>query len=162
MTTGSRMRRTPITSFLLLALVFSTPFYLLLNLSGGRGEGMRLYVHRPDVVSRAGRPARLRLAGIPIATLGWRWPGARMLWLCYLLPLGYGLVAYAFIWGSGLGAFSTEATRASPDKAVGLATLPPAARVMLMVRCRRARVSCCPAPPPSARRSAGAASSRRG
>jgi membrane protease YdiL (CAAX protease family) len=127
------MRRKPIALFLLFALVFSTPFYLLLNLSGGRGEGMRLYVAGLMWCPALAALLACRLSGIPVATLGWRWPGARMLWLCYLLPLAYGLAAYAFIWASGLGAFSTQDYAAFAGKSLGLAAFPPAARVALMV-----------------------------
>jgi membrane protease YdiL (CAAX protease family) len=127
------MRRHPVLVFLLLVLAFSTPFYLLLNLSGGRGEGMRLYVTALMWCPALAALLACRAGGIALASLGWRWPGQRLLWGCYLLPLLYGLLAYAFIWTSGLGAFSTEAYAAYAGKSLGLAALPPSARMALML-----------------------------
>ncbi len=36
-------------------------------------------------------------------TLGWRWPGWKHQWSNYLIPLGYSLLAYSFIWIANFG-----------------------------------------------------------
>ena len=38
-----------------------------------------------------------------LGSLGWRWGGWKYHWASYLIPLAYLSVAYAAIWGLGLG-----------------------------------------------------------
>lgn len=47
--------------------------------------------------------AGARLGFITLNKLGWRWPSGRWIILAYLLPVLYGLIAYAIIWGGGFG-----------------------------------------------------------
>jgi membrane protease YdiL (CAAX protease family) len=74
-----------------------------------------------------------RATGVSFGSLGWRWPGARIQWLAYGLPLAYGAAIYAIAWSTGLGAFSTEAYAPYAAKALGFATWPAWAHVALMV-----------------------------
>jgi membrane protease YdiL (CAAX protease family) len=113
-------RRNPIFAFLVLALVFSAPFYFLLNASGGRGEGMRLYVTGLMWCPALAAWATCRLCSISFASLGWTWPGARLQWLAYLIPFGYGLLVYSLAWSSGLGAFSIADYAPYAAKSLGL------------------------------------------
>lgn len=114
------MRRYPVVLFLLLTFVLSLPFYLLLNLSFANAEGRRLFV--TGLMWGPGLAALLTclLARIPLATLGWRWPGGRAAWLGYLIPIGYGLFAYGIIWATGMGKFSTEIYLPYARRVIGL------------------------------------------
>jgi membrane protease YdiL (CAAX protease family) len=119
--------------FIVFVFVFSTPFYLWLNLAGGRGEGMRLYVTGLMWCPALAALLACHLGGTPLAALGWRWPGARIQWAAYLLPLGYSLLVYGVAWSSGLGAFSSADYAAYAMKSLGLPAWPAWAHVALMV-----------------------------
>ena len=43
-----------------------------------------------------------KLAGIPLASLGWGWGKSRWQLAAYITPLVYGLIAYSILWGTGL------------------------------------------------------------
>lgn len=125
--------RSPIRAFLLLTLLLSLPFYLLLNLSGAVGQGMRLFV--------AGLMWAPGLAALWVtrhASGRWRDLGVaacapRYLWAGYGIPLAYGLLVYGVVWSTGLGAFSPEQYLAMNGRGIGLVAWPDAARVGLML-----------------------------
>lgn len=125
--------RSPIRTFLLLTVLLSLPFYLLLNLSGAVGQGMRLFVAglmwAPGlaalwVTRRA--PGRWRELGVVVCA-------PRYLWAGYGIPLAYGLLAYGLAWSTGLGAFSPDQYLAMNGRGIGLVAWPDAARVGLML-----------------------------
>jgi membrane protease YdiL (CAAX protease family) len=125
--------RRPVATFLVLLLLASLPFYLLLNLSGGRGEGMRLYVTGLMWCPALAALLACRLSGLPLASLGWGWPPARLAAAAVLLPLAYGAIVYGIAWGTGLGAFSVEDYAAWSGKMLGLPQWSPGAHLALML-----------------------------
>ena len=127
------MRRHPVVLFLLLTFVLSLPFYLLLNLSSANAEGRRLYVTGLMWGPALAALAACVLARVPLASLGWRWPGGRAAWLGYLLPIGYGLFAYAIIWATGMGKLSTEIYLPYARRVIGLPEAPDAAIIAMML-----------------------------
>lgn len=127
------LRRQPLVLFVVLAFVFSAPFYFLLNAAGGSGQGMRLYVAGLMWCPALAAWLACRCDRIPLETLGWKWPGANFLWACYLLPIGYGLAIYSTVWLGGLGTFSIDGYSAFSAKALGMPALPGWAHVALMV-----------------------------
>ena len=125
--------RRPVANFLLLLLLASLPFYLLLNLSGGRGEGMRLYVTGLMWCPALAALLACRANGVPLASLGWGWPPTRLALAALGLPLAYGAIVYGIAWGTGLGAFSVADYAAWSGKMLGLPQWPPMAHVALML-----------------------------
>jgi uncharacterized protein len=125
--------RRPVATFLLLLLVASLPFYLLLNLSGGRGEGMRLYVTGLMWCPAVAALMACRVGAVPLGSLGWQWPPGRMAVAALLVPAAYGAIVYGLAWGTGLGAFSVADYAAWSGKMLGLPHWPPAAHVALML-----------------------------
>ncbi len=125
--------RHPVSVFLAAILVLSLPFYYLLNASGGRGEGMRLYVTGLMWCPALAAWVACRMAGISLASLGWAWPGTRVQAAAYLIPLAYGAVIYGLAWTLGLGALSTNDYAAYAGKMLGLPGLSPGAHVGLMI-----------------------------
>lgn len=119
--------------FLLALVAASLPFYLLLNLSGGSGQGMRLYVAGLMWCPALAAFVACRAGGVQLASLGWTWPPARLAWAALLLPLGYGLAIYGVAWASGIGAFSLDAYAAFAAKSLGLPAWPAWAQVALML-----------------------------
>lgn len=123
----------PITVFLVLTVLLSLPFYLLLNLSGAVGQGMRLFV--------AGLMWAPGLAALWVTRHeAGRWRGLgvvacapRFLWAGYGIPLAYGLLVYGLVWTLGLGEFSPAQYLAMNGRGIGLAGWPDAARVGLMI-----------------------------
>ena len=47
--------------------------------------------------------ATCKITGLPLGSLGLRWPAWRYILAAWLVPLGYTVVAYAIVWVSGLG-----------------------------------------------------------
>lgn len=47
--------------------------------------------------------ATCKIRSLDLANLGWRWPSGRWIAVGYFLPVAYGAVAYAIIWGGGFG-----------------------------------------------------------
>lgn len=128
-----RERGHPTAVFLTLVLLASLPFYWLLNASGGRGEGMRLYVTALMWCPALAAVVACRAGGVPLAALGWRWPGGRLQAAAYLVPLAYGLAIYGIAWTTGLGAFSIGDYATWAGKMLGNPDWPPAAHVALMI-----------------------------
>jgi membrane protease YdiL (CAAX protease family) len=125
--------RRPLALFLLLVLLASLPFYLLLNLSGGRGEGMRLYVTGLMWCPALAALLACRASGTPLSVLGWQWPPARLALAALAVPLAYGSLVYGIAWATGLGAFSTADYAAWAGKVLGLPQWSAGAHLALML-----------------------------
>lgn len=125
--------RRPVAIFLALVLLASLPFYASLNLSGGRGEGMRLYVTGLMWCPAFAALVACRLGGIGTDSLGWRWPPARMALAALLVPVAYGALVYGIAWSTGLGAFSAVEYGQWAGKMLGMPGWPPAAHIALML-----------------------------
>jgi membrane protease YdiL (CAAX protease family) len=123
----------PVLPFLLFAFAFSLPFYLALNLAGGRGEGMRMYVTGLMWCPAVAALLACRLARAPVSVLGWRWPGARVQWAAYLLPLAYCLLIYGAAWSFNLGAFAPADYAGYASKMLGMPAWPAWAHVLAMI-----------------------------
>jgi len=121
-----------IRTFLLLTFAFSAVFYALVIASGHVGGGAGRY--GTGMMWCPGLAALLtcRIHGVPISVLGWHWPGFRYQAASYLLPAGYALVAYAVIWGTGLGSFPNRTFLRESVAAIGIDAMPRWAAVMLM------------------------------
>jgi membrane protease YdiL (CAAX protease family) len=130
---GSLPRDSAIGTFLVLTFAFSAVFYALILIAGRLGGGAGRYV--TGLMWCPGFAALLtcRIHAIPITALGWHWAGFRYQAATYLLPVVYSLVAYAAIWGAGLGSFPNPTFLRESMDAVGIAAMPPWAAVMLMV-----------------------------
>jgi len=102
--------------FLLLTLLLSSIFYALIIATGHIGAGMGMYVLGIMWCPGIAAILTLRLRGESLSRLGWGWGEWRWQWLAYLLPLAYTVVAYAIIWGTGLGGFG------NPEFVGGVAT----------------------------------------
>jgi membrane protease YdiL (CAAX protease family) len=126
-------RDSAIGTFLVLTFAFSAVFYALVLIAGQVGGGAGRYV--TGLMWCPGFAALLtcRIHAIPITSLGWHWAGFRPQAASYLLPVAYSLVAYAAIWGTGLGSFPNPTFLRESIAAVGIAAMPSWAAVMLMV-----------------------------
>jgi membrane protease YdiL (CAAX protease family) len=91
-------------TFLVVALAFSAAFYAPILVTGRLFSGAGLYVIGLMWSPAVAALFTCRIHRIDIATLGWHWGGAKYQAFAYLLPAGYALVAYAFIWMTPLGA----------------------------------------------------------
>ncbi len=86
-------------SFIVLTAVLSLGASWLVIDIGLKRHYMALLMWTPGIAAILA----LKISGIPLASLGWRWGSARYQWLAYILPALYGLIAYGILWGSGLG-----------------------------------------------------------
>lgn len=110
--------------FLLLTFALSCVFYALVIATGHLGGAMGMYV--TGLMWCPGIAALLtcRLRGEGPGRLGWRWGAWRWPWLAYLVPLGYAAVAYAIVWGAGLGGFGNPQFLGKIGHALGFGGAP--------------------------------------
>jgi len=100
-----------IRTFLLLTLAFSCgPYYLIIN-AGSLGAGGGWYpIALMWCPGMAALITRALYSG-SVRGLGWGWGKSRYPLIAYLLPLGYGLVAYGAVWLAGLGGIDDSFSR---------------------------------------------------
>lgn len=108
-------RTSSILLYLVLTIAFCTIPYVLIALTTVNG-GANGYV-----TALMWGPATAAIVAVwwkklDPASLGFAWRDTSSAWLSYLLPIGYTAVAYAIIWGSGMGGF------AAPENIQALAT----------------------------------------
>jgi membrane protease YdiL (CAAX protease family) len=91
--------------FLALTLAFSSIFYYLIASAGNLGSGPVL-----GLMWSPGLAAIITQLGFhrTLRGLGWKLGSARYLLLAYVLPIGYGLIAYGIIWLTGLGSLDSK------------------------------------------------------
>jgi uncharacterized protein len=89
--------------YLLLAFAFSSIFYFLILKAKKLEAGGGLYVVGLMWCPALAALATLKLNGRNLEELGWKWPQARYAALSWFIPLAYVAMAYAIVWGSGLG-----------------------------------------------------------
>ena len=118
------MKRHPIALFLLLTLLISSVFYYLIVRSGHMGGGWGAYV--AGLMWSPGFAGLLtcKLLGRDLKTIGWSWGSGRYETIAYLIPLGYSLAIYGFVWITGIGTFFDHAFVAKVAESYGLGPLP--------------------------------------
>lgn len=89
----------PVLVFVGLTAVLATVAYYFVIEHGLRRYYVAFLMWTPGLAVFAGA----HLGFIDLRSLGWRWPAGRWIMLAYLLPVLYGLIAYAVIWGGGFG-----------------------------------------------------------
>lgn len=97
--------RTRVATYLALTLLFSSVFYTLILRAGSMGSGGGLYVMGLMWCPALAALVTCLWRGKPLRELGWGWGGIRWQGWSYLLPFGYGLLAYGIIWAAGWGGF---------------------------------------------------------
>lgn len=141
--------------FLLLTLAISSIFYTLAIVSGHLGGANGGYVAglmwSPGLAALA--TTAIRRLGAASLGLG-RWNGRAAL-IAYLVPLGYGAIAYGSIWGLGFGGFAEPAAIAPLAEKLDWQFTAPLLFVPSSSSCRQRQAWCAASPPRSARRSVG-------
>lgn len=127
------LRRHPVALFLLLTLLFSVPFYALSNFTTATGEGRRLFIAGLMWSPALAAVLTTLLCRQSLVDIGWHWPSRRDAWGSLLIPFGYGLIAYALIWITGLGTLSSEIYLPYARRVLGLPDAPAAAVIALML-----------------------------
>jgi membrane protease YdiL (CAAX protease family) len=92
---------TQIIVFLGLTVLFSTPWWVLL-------ARYKAEQHWPLVLGLMCSPGLAGLMSalvcrVPLRRFGWRWPKWKWIAAGYFIPIGYSVLAYSFIWITGLG-----------------------------------------------------------
>lgn len=100
-TTGAARNQTVVTLvwFLGLTTVLAAGAYYFVIEHGLRRYYMSLLMWTPALAALA----TCKIRALSFSDLGWRWPEWRWIAAGYLLPVFYGVVAYAIIWGGGFG-----------------------------------------------------------
>ncbi|HVF71006.1 MAG TPA: type II CAAX endopeptidase family protein [Chthoniobacterales bacterium] len=119
--------------FYVLTLLFSNVFNAFTLFAGTMDAGNLLYVTGAMWSPGLAALATKRIFNEPIASLPWRWGGARNAWLAYLIPLGYALPVYLAAWFTPLGAFLDRETFQRTAAQFGWANFPPALSLFLFV-----------------------------
>jgi uncharacterized protein len=125
------MSRRPITTFLVITLLFSSIFYFLIIRSGHMGGGWGGYV--AGLMWSPGLAALLtcRLLGRNLNTLGWSWGTGRYEAISYFIPLAYSAIIYGLVWLTGLGVFYNREFVDRVTQSFGLGPLPAWASISL-------------------------------
>src|ERR1044072_9527350 len=123
--------RSGVLVFLLFTFGLSSLFYFLIIRFGHVGGGGGSYA--TGLMWCPGMAALLtcKYLGRSIDSLGWRWGKARYQAAAYLIPLGYAIVTYGFVWLTGLGGVPNRAFVDGATKDVGLGAMPAWASIML-------------------------------
>ncbi|WP_158793596.1 CPBP family intramembrane glutamic endopeptidase [Granulicella sp. L60] len=87
--------------FLSATLLLSAPWWVLL-------AKYKMQGHWPLVLGLMCSPGLAglltsRVCRVPMRRFGWRWPKWKWVAAGYFIPIGYSLLAYSFIWITGLG-----------------------------------------------------------
>jgi len=90
-----------ISVFLGLTVLLSTPWWVLL-------AKYKMDGHYSLVLGLMCSPGVAGLASalicrVPLRRFGWRWPRWKWIAAGYFIPIGYSLLAYTFVWTTGLG-----------------------------------------------------------
>ena len=114
----------PIGIYLLLTLGLSSVFYWLIAKSGhidsASGEYVSCLMWCPGLAALL----TCKYLGRDLSTIGWKWGRARYQVSCYLIPLGYGIAIYGFVWLTGIGGFYNRGFVAAISKDFGLGQIP--------------------------------------
>lgn len=125
MTPSTTAKQRPITTYLLLTLVFSSIVWLLTlhATNAGRIAG-RVFGYGIMWCPALATLITCRLTGRRISDLAWKWGESRIMLACYLIPMLYSLAAYLIIWISGLGGFYNTTFVAQVAHEFGWESLP--------------------------------------
>lgn len=106
-------------------VAFSSLFYFLIAKSGHSGGPLVNYVGCLMWCPGLAALATCKYLGRSFSTLGWNWGKTRYQVICYLIPLAYATVSYAFVWLSGFGGFYNQDFVGRISKDLGLGPMPP-------------------------------------
>lgn len=125
----SESRAIPI--FLLTTLLMSSVFYFLIIKSGHMGGGWGAYV--AGLMWSPGFAALLtcKLLRRDLSGIGWGWGKMRYEVIGYLIPLGYSIVIYTFVWLTGLGGVYNKSFVDQITNSFGLGPIPAWASITL-------------------------------
>src|SRR5205085_4433817 len=97
--------RRAVAVYLGFTLAFSSVFYSLIVKSGHVGGGWGEYASGVMWCPGLAALVTCKYLGRDVSSLGWKWGKTRYQVICYLIPLAYAIVIYAFVWLTGLGDF---------------------------------------------------------
>jgi membrane protease YdiL (CAAX protease family) len=117
--------------FLLTTLLISSVFYFLIIKSGHMGGGWGGYV--AGLMWSPGLAALLtcKLLRRDLDSIGWGWGKTRYEVIGYLIPLGYSIVIYTFVWLTGLGGVYNKSFVDQITNSFGLGPIPAWASITL-------------------------------
>ena len=106
-------------------VAFSSIFYFLIAKSGHSGGTLVNYVGCLMWCPGLAALVTCKCLGRDLSILGWNWGKTRYQIICYLIPLTYGTVSYAFVWLTGFGGFYNKRLVDLVSKDIGLGPMPP-------------------------------------
>jgi uncharacterized protein len=117
--------------FLLATLLISSVFYFLIIKSGHMSGGWDAYV--AGLMWSPGFAALLtcKLLRRDLSGIGWGWGKTRYEVAGYLIPLGYSIVIYGFVWLTGLGGVYNKSFVDQITNSFGLGLIPAWASITL-------------------------------
>jgi membrane protease YdiL (CAAX protease family) len=89
--------------YLALVVLFSSVFDAVIIHIGTLGAGRGLYAGALMWSPGLAALATCRITGLPLSSLGLRWPAWRHIVAAWLVPFAYAAVAYTIVWIAGLG-----------------------------------------------------------
>ncbi len=127
--------RRAIATFLVLVFALSSIFYALIIHAGHIAAANGMYVYGLMWCPALAALLTCRLRGRPMRSLGWTWKPKYQA-IAYAIPVTYALVAYLFVWLTGLGGFPNRAFLDAIAKSAGWTSLPAGLVLVLYVLLR--------------------------
>ena len=123
--------RSSVLVFLLFTFGLSSIFYFLIIRSGHVGGGGGSYAAGLMWCPGVAALLTCKYLGRGIDSLGWRWGKARYQAASYLIPLGYSIVTYGFVWLTKFGGVPKREFVDGATKDFGLGAMPAWASIAL-------------------------------
>jgi membrane protease YdiL (CAAX protease family) len=126
-----RTDRLAISVYLVCTFSLSSIFYFLIIRSGHVGGGAGAYA--AALMWCPGASALLTCSYLrrSLDSLGWKWGKTRYQAVSYLIPLGYAIVTYGFVWLTGLSGVPNKEFVDGATKDFGLGAMPAWASILL-------------------------------
>src|SRR5438105_1177920 len=119
--------------FYVLTMLFSGVFDAFVLHAGRMDAGNFLYVTGAMWSPALAAFATKRIFREKIGDLPWRWSGAHYAWMAYIIPIGYALPVYLFVWLTGLGGFYDVDLAKKIAEQLAWPNLPPSLLLALFV-----------------------------
>ena len=128
---ASRIDRFGVSVFLFFTFGLSSIFYFLIIRSGHVGGGGGSYAAGLMWCPGAAALLACKYLRRDIGSLGWKWGKTRYQAASYLIPLGYAIVTYSFVWLMGFGGVPNKDFVDGATKDFGLGAMPAWASIAL-------------------------------
>jgi len=125
--------RRSVVLYLFLVVAISVPYWVLMLKAGSIELARGFVIHSQMWAPAAAALLSAWITQRSLAGFGWHWGRARYVVAGYLIPIGYGVLAYLPLWLSGLAPTAFGAFAATSAKGLAMTAVPAAWPALLQV-----------------------------